>query len=172
MDYTKEEHAESERISTWVYNIYFKGFPHFKEDLITEAVIRLWKHREDFDSRKSKYVTWAVKVAYSAMASFLRKQEKFSEDIAFLEENEDMYFSDYLFAATSVSKLPMPILISAIKNCVHRLSGTRVKEIIRLYLNHRSCAEISKIVGIARQNVHTHIRQFRKDLASALELFR
>lgn len=126
-----------------------------REDLFQEICLQLWKSYGNFKS-KSKFSTWAYKVALNTALSFIRKRNKRAEtkNLRFesskvVEDTDDEINSKKLFKA--ISKL----------NKIDRA-------IIMLWLEETSYEEIASIMGMSKSNVSVKLVRIKKALSEMI----
>lgn len=124
-----------------------------RDDLVQEVFLQLWFSFDKYNS-EYKYSTWIYRIALNVCISFLRKRKQHKPisgevkdhlmDIARedLEENEDLQLLNQF-----ISKL-------------RELD----RAIIILYLEEKSHAQISEILGLSETNIATKISRIKKEL--------
>lgn len=75
MNYDLTMYNEDMAISCWVYSKKFKNLIFLKDDLIQCSLIALYRYREKYDNTKGTYFTYANKISYFVMLSFIRKEK-------------------------------------------------------------------------------------------------
>lgn len=166
MEYTQKDYEEDQRISNWVFNKYFKKDYRFKDDLIQESLIRLWKNRAKFNEAKCKYSTWAVKVSITSMLMFFRKEKKYynnlSLDYEFKRDDGDkMNFAEFIgINEIDTDKIDVKILFeNVLKN-----KNEEERIIVDRMLKGFTQKEIAKEIGKSRASVSRKVSKFGNEL--------
>ena len=161
-----EEFAVDRKIAGMIFQRHFSGFRNLKDDLIQVAVIRIWQFR-----RGGQYFTYtgACKVARRAMIDFIRPHAKFLDDISLDSCENDLAYIDILTDKNSeYENLACENLNLLLDQHLGKMTD-RNKNIINMYLNRRSYAEIARAVGSTKQNVGQHINRFRRAIKQDMD---
>ena len=143
---------ESDKMTAgFVYNRHFKKYAYLKDDLIQVALIKFCSVR--LGDKKAFTRAELQKIAKNAMIDFLRTQDKFSDDVSCEEVEYDDNDQQQAELDHTALEVVMPL--------VHGLQG-KMKDIVDLYLEGKTYAEISKSVNLAKSNVHDYINKFKK----------
>ena len=167
MDYTKEYKADK-KIAKTIFNRHFRGFKQYEDDMIQAAIISLWQFRRH---EPIATFTGACKIARAAMIDFLRPHTKYLNEASIFEKAEnDIIYADILGEddAAEFARVRCQTLNKLVNEKIDGLHG-KAKDIIPMYLNRRSYAEIARAVGTTKQNVGKYITRFRKVIAQELK---
>jgi len=170
MDYTNENYAEDNEIATEVYRIYFRGFQYLKDDLIQEALIKLWQKRSLYNG-STAYKTFATAIAKNAMYDFLRKElNHLNQDISIFEELE-------------TGQNYMDILETEQDGCINELNDAMVLGMTKMYLSHcdertqkvfkllasgATYDEISQDVGLSKSSIYELITKLKNKIVTKI----
>lgn len=166
MEYTQKDYEEDKRISNLVFNKYFKKSYRFKDDLIQESLIMLWKNRTKFDETKGEYSTWAFKVSLTSMLMFLRKEKKnfnnlsLDYEIQGFEEGEMKFVDTIGVCEIDTDKIDVKTLFESVlknKNEEARIIADRM-------LKGFTQKEIAKEIGKSRGYVNRKVSKFGNEL--------
>lgn len=125
-----------------------------RKDLVQEIVIQLWRSFERYDPQ-FKLSTWIYRVALNVSISFFRKEKKRANiaqpipDHVLLVEEEDL-------EEKSAELRVLQKFISELKELDRSL--------ILLYLDEKSYADISAILGLSETNIATKISRIKNKL--------
>jgi len=163
----RERTLEQDReTAKFVFTRYFHSYGNLKDDLIQEAMIKLWLFRRNGNAYTTA-MSGANKVAREAMIDYLRRQRKFDNDISIFTEVEDgLSLVDYIVARDDFS-VDFVNLRDLVRSRVAVL-GEKAQIVIRMYLEGYTHAAIALRICTRRQYVTAIIRQFRADMAAAL----
>ena len=168
MDYKREYEADK-KIAEMIFNRHFRSFKQYKDDLIQIAVIRLWQFRTQEFSHYT--FTGACAVVRRAMIDFLRPHAKYLNEASLFEKaKDDLLYADILGEddANEFARMRCQILNKLVNNKIDGLHG-KAKDIIPMYLNRRSYAEIARTLGTTKQNIGKYVSRFRNIIAQELE---
>lgn len=126
---------------------------HDQEDLFQEIIIRILNSYDGF-RKESKFSTWLYRVSINTAISHKNQKQlplltpqhiadKSIDDVYYAQKGESDI--DYLYKA------------------IEKLNKIE-KAIIHLYLEEKSYAEISEIIGISEKNVSVRIVRIKKKL--------
>lgn len=149
-----KEYLRDLKISKRVFALYFSNHQNFREDLIQESLIALWRSRNRYDEKRGSYSNFAVNVAFNAMVTFLRKESKYmnNEDLTceFLDEPFDID-----------SYLDLRIWIEKRLRLLTKKQAFIVK-ILGYVAAGYSSLEIAKKMNLSRSYVNKILHDFRK----------
>lgn len=182
-EYTKETYEEDFRIAKKVYYKCFSiKWNHLKDDLIHIGVIHLCKARKYYDESKGKFFTFAYKVVFRKMCSYLKSQlydkRILNEQSLSLDyEYEDCVLSDMIGVEDDVfDKLVKEQMIQAIKNIIlkcnykgNKQPKIRQKYIYEYFINGLNICQIGAKYGISRQAVDISVRKYKKIIREELK---
>ena len=164
MDYKKEHYTQDSEIAGFVFDTYFrKTFSRLKDDLIQEAVLKLWRFR--CDPRKFYTKTGANKVALEAMIDFLRKENRHMDNLSLLEEIEDdLLLIETVIAEQDTADIQQARYFKLLKQVRQQMAYLNGKQrtIIKMYLNRRPYHEIAAYVGVSKSYVGECVLAFRE----------
>lgn len=168
-----DEFLQDKKIATAVFNRYFRTFKNQKDDLIQMALVRLWQIRQD--PLKHWSITYASKTAHNFMADYLKRECKFlnpNYNISVFNEIVDgLLMQDTLKDSCDYEPeniLAYDLLVKDV-NTVLDTFNDKGKEIIRMYLNHRSLFEIAKCFDMSKKGVHKYIIKFRDAVSRKID---
>ncbi len=133
-----------------------------QEDLSQEIVYQLWKSYGSFRS-ESVFSTWMYKVALNTAFQFIRYKKR-RPQVADMGHSHTDILDEPEIQSTDLTKI--------LYNLINQLRPFD-KALLMLWLEKKSYAEISGIVGISEKNVSVKIVRIKeklKKLASVVEL--
>lgn len=140
-----------------------KRYFYIKDDLIQEAVLRLLQERNNYNPYKSKYTTWAKRVAMNCMINYLAHETYEPKSILQEDQGEDLQLLDVI---ASDDKTPEEIEYwQMLKREIRKYLGRvpeQTKKIIVMHLKHYKQGIISQEIGVNQSVVSTTITTFRK----------
>ncbi len=80
MEYGLSMYNEDMAISRWVFSKKFRNSTFYKDDLLQCSLIALYRYRSKYDDTKGTYFTYASKISYFAMLSFISKEKKYTNN--------------------------------------------------------------------------------------------
>lgn len=173
MEYTEKDYQEDLKISNYVFCKYFKKFVTYKQDLIQESLIGLWKTRLKFDESRGKLSTFKTIVSITYMRLFLRKERKHLNNLLLecdlkkvgdngeLLELFDVFSNDEI----NIEKID---LYDEILNVL----GTKKKtfiDIVKFSLSGYNQTDVSKIKNCSQAKVSRVLKRFKNDLCKQIE---
>jgi len=126
-----------------------------QRDLLQEIHIELWRSLKRFDQRCSLR-TWVYRVAHNVAADHLAKRRKVSERLVELEALS----ADPTARAGEAHERRREELVE-LQALIHRLAPLD-RQIILLYLEGASAAEIADVTGLTPGNTATKIHRIKK----------
>lgn len=125
------------------------------EDLFQEITFQLWKARNSFKG-EAKISTWIYRIGlYTALSEIRKykrrnhaKQQLYTENVA--DENDDGYINELYKAIGKLNKIE--------------------KALVTLYLDNKSYAEMSAIIGISESNVGARLTRLKKKLKHIMQV--
>ena len=166
MNYEKE-YKFDKKIAEKIFNRHFWNFKQYKEDMIQVAVMRIWMAKQKHYTALP--LTWMFKVARRAMVDFIRPHAKYLDDVSLSEEvdlGEELCMLEEILGEDDEQHycaMRCENLNNFVENKANRLVG-KEKEIINMYLNRRSYAEIARAFGTTKQNIGKYVAKFRKSV--------
>lgn len=147
------------------------GNPDDAQDVVQDIFIKLWKHRDSFDSsREASLKTWIFTIARNSCYDYLRKKKQtpFSAmNFLFKQQSDDETGAD--FEDVLVDELPQADELfiekenrEQVEKALAHLSSTYREVIILHYTEGMTFEEISKVVG---KPLNTVKSQHRRALA-------
>jgi RNA polymerase sigma factor (sigma-70 family) len=130
-----------------------------QKDLFQEVTLQLWKSLPSFRN-ESLMTTWMYRVALNTAISHFRKESRKPdrEGIAVA----DLQIPDLSGMAEENDKLAL------LKEAIQQLTKVE-KAIIMLYLEEKSYAEISEIMGITHSNVGVKLNRIKIKLEKIIQ---
>ncbi len=126
-----------------------------QRDLLQEMHIELWRSLKGFDQRCSLR-TWVYRVANNVGADHLAKRRKVSERLVELET-----LSADPTAQAGEARERRREALAELQALIHRLAPLD-RQIILLYLEGATAAEIAEVTGITPTNTATKIHRIKK----------
>ncbi|MFN7923123.1 MAG: sigma-70 family RNA polymerase sigma factor [Bryobacteraceae bacterium] len=126
----------------------YEADPEQQRDLLQEIHLELWKSLRQFDGRCSLR-TWTYRVAHNTGASHVRRRRR-----ARFVELEEMEVRPGMQASLSAATL---------LELIYGLAALD-RQVILLYLEGESAAEIAAITGLTPGNVATKIHRIKRVL--------
>ena len=152
------------------------GRRHFylKDDLIQEAVIVLIQKREQFNTDKAAYETWAKRIATNYMIDILRKNKNHLRNPSIFETVDcGLCYEDIL-----ADEQPTPCGYICDREQYHKIAKTiaplfayskdRDRRIIAMHLKHYTQNEIACALGVTQPCVSRVVEKFRTAAAVLL----
>lgn len=178
MEYTQENFIEDYKLAKTFFYRHCSYLKSYKDDIIQEFIICLWKSREKFDSEKGKYSTFAFScMRFCFLSHFWKKRKKMSFEKSFLsfdfeyEENKESFYIESLVSNDEedlLSKFDVEYLISCFDEIVQNHKSKTFKKIVMTYLKHFDYAKTGGELGVSRQVVFQYVEKFRKLLRKRL----
>lgn len=131
-----------------------------QKDLFQEVVLQLWKSFPSFRN-ESLITTWMYRVALNTAISYFRKESKKPERKTI--SDADFQIPDLTNDVNENENL------GALKEAIQQLTKIE-KAIVMLYLEEKSYAEISAIVGITHTNVGVRLNRIKIKLEKIINL--
>lgn len=126
-----------------------------RRDLLQDIHLDLWRSLELFDGRCALR-TWVYRIAHNVAASHIVRQRRFAARLADLDDLdaepvavEEAARADHRDAAQNLLGL------------IHRLRPVD-RQIILLYLEGETAAEIAEVTGLSPSNIATKIHRIKK----------
>ncbi len=126
-----------------------------REDLIAEIVAQLWRAYPRFDGRAA-FSTWMYRIAVNVAISFHRAEVR---QAGYVEPAEPAI----LETLASPADVHGDDAIAQVRQFIEELDALN-RALMLLYLDDRSYAEISAILGISETNVATKIGRIKQRL--------
>lgn len=133
----------------------YEADPEHRLDLLQEIHLNLWQSLRLFDGRCALR-TWVYRVAHNVAASHILRQRRFAARLVDLEalDTEHLPVHD---GARSDSRCIAQTLLKLI----HQLRPAD-RQIILLYLEGETAAEIAEVTGFSPSNIATKIHRIKK----------
>ena len=135
-----------------------EAHPERRRDLLQDMHVQLWKSLAAFDGRCS-LKTWVYRVIHNTAASYVSREVRQSAERIDLVEAENV---------PDLSDLQMMIerddALAKLHDWIRSL-GTSDRQILTLYLEDLSAAEISDITGLKSGAIATRISRLKSKLA-------
>lgn len=135
----------------------YEADPDKRRDLLQEMHIELWLSLRSFDGRCSLR-TWLYRVAHNTGASHVMKSRRLAGrlvDLATLEAGMTAFDGE-----TSVDR---QFSVNELLDLVHRLQPLD-RQIVLLYLEGETAADIAEVAGLSANNVATKIHRIKRIL--------
>lgn len=177
----KKERAEDLEIARSVYRK-FDSFRQLKDDLIQEALIKLW----EFRNNEKKFFTFAGarKVAKDAMIDFLRKEHNHLDyDVSIFEPIDNTTDKTYMDILSDdvidderreqikrIEKLKYGLARDAVVRALKRFNFEE-RKIIRLLVQGHTYRAIEQKIGASKSYVGNLAKRFKSAVARELTIF-
>jgi RNA polymerase sigma-70 factor (ECF subfamily) len=133
-----------------------------REDLAQEIIAQLWRSYGRFDEQR-RFSTWMYRVAMNVAISFARRQSTYEQNV---RRTEETLLETIPGAADEEGDENVELL----HGFIARLDDFN-RALMILYLDDKSYAEISEILGLSETNVATKIarikQKLKRDVATA-----
>lgn len=156
----------------FVFNRYYSKYRQFKDDLIQEGLMGLWKACQSFDESKGfMFSTYAVRVIYNQMAMFMRKEAKhfvntsLDRVVASVPDNNITY-QDLLEDKPALSEYER----DAIQMLVEQAEKDGWSDIVNMRLKGYKQVEIAEELGMHPSRVSEIMRGLYAKVRKRLEL--
>jgi RNA polymerase sigma-70 factor (ECF subfamily) len=127
----------------------YEADPERRRDLLQDIHLELWRSLAAFDGRCGLR-TWVFRVAHNVGASHILRQKRFRSRLVDLETlDAEPAQTDDRLAAQMLLRL------------IHRLRPVD-RQIILLYLEGETAAEIAEVTGLSPPNIATKIHRVKK----------
>lgn len=134
----------------------YSGSKQEYEDFFQETCLQLWKSRQQFQNQ-SKWSTWVYRVALNVCMSLVRKRrqaDSWEETHEGLQTEQNRAFENEE--------------VSQLYAAIRRLSEVD-RAIILLYLEEKSYAEISEVLGTNVNHIGVKINRIKERLKKQLD---
>lgn len=128
--------------------------PEDRQDLIQEMKVQIWLSLHKFN-HQVKITTWLYRVALNVAISFYRKNVN--------RQNNSIPLSEKAATIPEMDKSDHEQQLLLLEQFIHQLNDLD-KALMLLYLEEKSHAEISDILGISVSNVSTKIARIKERL--------
>jgi RNA polymerase sigma-70 factor (ECF subfamily) len=128
-----------------------------QRDLLQEMHIELWRSLKNFD-RRCSLQTWVYRVANNVGADHLTKRRKAAERLVELET-----LSVDPTAQAGEAHEQRRVELAELQALIHRLAPLD-RQVILLYLEGATAAEIADVTGLTPGNIATKIHRIKKVL--------
>jgi RNA polymerase sigma-70 factor (ECF subfamily) len=139
----------------------YEADPERRRDLLQEIHVELWRSLESFDGRCGLR-TWVYRIAHNVSASHIVRQRRVASRLVDLEALEaeparidEETRADHRHAAQKLLDL------------IHQLRPAD-REIVLLYLEGETAAQIADVTGLSASNIGTRIHRIKKLLQQQL----
>ena len=133
----------------------YEADPERRRDLLQDIHLELWQSLESFDGRCGLR-TWVYRVAHNVSASHITRQRRVASRLVDLEalDVEPAPIDEETHAGYRHSAQKLLGLI-------HQLRPTD-REIVLLYLEGETAAQIADVTGLSASNIGTKIHRIKK----------
>ena len=133
----------------------YEADPERRRDLLQDIHLELWRSLESFDGRCGLR-TWVYRVAHNVSASHITRQRRVASRLVDLEvlDVEPAPIDEETHAGYRHSAQKLLDLI-------HQLRPTD-REIVLLYLEGETAAQIADVTGLSASNIGTKIHRIKK----------
>ncbi len=138
----------------------YEADPHFRQDLLQDIHLALWRSMATFDGRCSLR-TWTYRVAHNVATSHVLRSKRARSTILLsleeFDENGGPASSDHV-------ALQQAQVLDRLYTLIHRLNPID-RQIILLYLEGEDAAAIGEVTGITPSYAATKIHRIKHMLA-------
>lgn len=135
---------------------------HTRHDLLQDIHIALWKSFAIYD-RRCSLRTWTYRVAHNvATTHVIRSRRRRSREYVALEDLDELPDTD-----DATRRLDEARVLERLRGLIKRLAPID-QQIILLYLEALTAAQIAEIVGISPQNAATKIHRIKRILSISI----
>ncbi len=125
-----------------------------RQDLIQEIMIQIWKSMPRYNN-EFKISTWLYRISINVAISFYRKNTTLTGKFTRLDEQTEQIPND--------DKTEEELQLSLLEQFINELKEMD-KALMLLYLEDKSHADISEILGISVSNVGTKISRIKEKI--------
>ncbi len=170
-EYTTEMYNEDFRIARFCIKKQFLNYASDKEiknDLTCICLIKLLEARKIFNSEKGKYFSFAYKVCYNAILTYLRLNKNKLTSYNTLSLEADVKNTDNLQLeriltdnANIEDNLNCEYLLKKCYAVKNKVKSKTFNAIIEMLLQGKTRQEMQQILNCSRQNIEQYIKTFR-----------
>nr|DAE62778.1 MAG TPA: RNA polymerase sigma factor [Caudoviricetes sp.] len=174
-----EEKAYTDLMITLTERIFKKNYNHmltYKDDMVSEAYLNLWKAKSKYQDNKSKINTYMTKIIHNTFKKYIRdniyRHKDRYVDLNLLSEGEfeelslediigkdDIHYNDIEF--NELMKKFDKYVINKNKRTSRKMNINELHTIIKLSDNGYTQSEISKMLGCSQNTVKKKIHRMR-----------
>lgn len=174
-----EEKAYTDLMITLTERIFKKNYNHmltYKDDMVSEAYLNLWKAKSKYQDNKSKINTYMTKIIHNTFKKYIRdniyRHKDRYVDLNLLSEGEfeelslediigkdDIHYNDIEF--NELMKKFDKYVINKNKRTSRKMNINELHTIIKLSDNGYTQSEISKMFGCSQNTVKKKIHRMR-----------
>ena len=144
----------------YIQSVLARKFPgiRYLEDIVQDAIVKIWSKKDLFDPSKSAFNTWCVKVGYNACIDNSRRMQANNRGIAYLK-----------FQSTVHQVEPKPDTIG-LMHLVNQLDEPEKAVIQLAYFKGYTHQEISEYMQIPLGTVKTRMTRAMNKLRKYFEI--
>lgn len=174
-----EEKAYTDLMITLTERIFKKNYNHmltYKDDMVSEAYLNLWKAKSKYQDNKSKINTYMTKIIHNTFKKYIRdniyRHKDRYVDLNLLSEGEfeelslediigkdDIHYNDIEF--NELMKKFDKYVVNKNKRTSRKMNINELHTIIKLSDNGYTQSEISKMFGCSQNTVKKKIHRMR-----------
>mgnify|MGYP005873164377 FL=1 len=174
-----EEKTYTDLMITLTERIFKKNYNHmltYKDDMVSEAYLNLWKAKSKYQDNKSKINTYMTKIIHNTFKKYIRdniyRHKDRYVDLNLLSEGEfeelslediigkdDIHYNDIEF--NELMKKFDKYVINKNKRTSRKMNINELHTIIKLSDNGYTQSEISKMFGCSQNTVKKKIHRMR-----------
>lgn len=174
-----EEKAYTDLMITLTERMFKKNYNHmltYKDDMVSEAYLNLWKAKSKYQDNKSKINTYMTKIIHNTFKKYIRdniyRHKDRYVDLNLLSEGEfeelslediigkdDIHYNDIEF--NELMKKFDKYVINKNKRTSRKMNINELHTIIKLSDNGYTQSEISKMLGCSQNTVKKKIHRMR-----------
>ena len=133
---------------------------HLRNDLLQDIHMALWKSLASYD-RRCSLRTWTYRVAHNvATTHVIRSRRRRTRECLALEDLDELPDAE-----DPVRMLDEARVLERVRELIKRLASID-QQIILLYLEGLTAAQIAEIVGVSPQNAATKVHRIKRILAA------
>lgn len=141
------------KLSTSVYNTYFKNCQCYRDDLISEGVYAIMLYKDKISDKYEIVTTYIYKCIYYRMLMFYRKQKKHTDNCVSYDKF-DFDISEF----DDIDKLNTETDIKEIKTV--KTNSDKKDKIINMLLNCETQKNVAKKMRVSAQYVNTVWKEY------------
>lgn len=169
-NYTQQQFENDSKTANFIFNKYFSKYKFYKEDMIQESLIHLFKARKTFKTGSgATYKTYACSSCYNCMFNFIRSNcnEKYIFQSLSDKITDDLTIEDTIGEEMQINELGLDRIFNAIKRNVKRKLGEKSNSYLK-FIDYKlallSNTEIKQKLNCSRQFVHKLSVQLKNDI--------